>query len=123
MAIHDWSRVDPGIFHHFHHAWIEEIARFLNRGVLPSDYYAMAEQHTSHFGPDVLTLQSKPSAATDSGDHEPSGYHPSSNGGGVIVSRPRMRSPAKPIWRSIVVSRMSSPCDTSAATGSWPSLR
>ena len=61
MPIHDWSRVDAGIFHHFHHAWIEEIARALNRGVLPGEYYAMAEQHTSQFGPDVLTLQSRPS--------------------------------------------------------------
>ena len=59
MPIHDWSRVDAGIFHHFHHAWIEEIARALNRGVLPGDYYAMAEQHASQFGPDVLNLQSQ----------------------------------------------------------------
>ena len=60
MPIHDWSRVDAGIFHDFHHAWIEEIKRLLNDGVLPSDHYALAEQHTSHFGPDVLTLQSRP---------------------------------------------------------------
>jgi Protein of unknown function (DUF4058) len=54
MPIHDWSRVDAGIFHDFHHAWIEQIKRLLNSGVLPPDHYAMAEQHTSHFGPDVL---------------------------------------------------------------------
>ena len=27
MPIHDWSRVDAGIFHDFHHAWIEQIKR------------------------------------------------------------------------------------------------
>jgi hypothetical protein len=27
MPIHDWTRVNAGIFHHFHHAWIEDIAR------------------------------------------------------------------------------------------------
>ena len=27
MPIHDWSKVDAGIFHHFHHAWIEETAQ------------------------------------------------------------------------------------------------
>ena len=57
MPIHDWSRVDAGIFHDFHHAWIEQIKRLLNSGVLPPDRYAMAEQHTSQFGPDVLTPQ------------------------------------------------------------------
>ena len=31
----------------------------LNRGVLPEDYYAMAEQHAGGFGPDVLTLQGR----------------------------------------------------------------
>ncbi len=44
MPIHDWTRVTAGIFHDFHHAWIEEIKRALNAGLLPSDYYALAEQ-------------------------------------------------------------------------------
>ena len=44
MPVHDWTRVDAGIFHHFHHGWIEEIARGLNRGILPADYYAMYQQ-------------------------------------------------------------------------------
>lgn len=56
MPIHDWTRVDAGIFHHFHHGWIDEIARALNRGVLPSTYYALAEQIAGSMGPDVLTL-------------------------------------------------------------------
>jgi hypothetical protein len=60
MAIHDWTRVPAGIFHHFHHGWIEEIARALNRDLLPDDYYAMAEQQAAGFGPDVLTLQARP---------------------------------------------------------------
>jgi hypothetical protein len=56
MPIHDWRRVDAGIFHDFHHSWIEEIKRCLNRGLLPHDYYALAEQITGNLGPDVLTL-------------------------------------------------------------------
>ncbi|MFO0965848.1 MAG: DUF4058 family protein [Gemmataceae bacterium] len=58
MPIHDWTRVDDGIFHDFHHAWIEEIKRALNGGLLPDDYYALAEQWAGNRGPDVLTLQS-----------------------------------------------------------------
>jgi hypothetical protein len=57
MPIHDWTRVDAGIFHDFHHGWIEEIKRSLNGGRLPDDYYALAEQFAAGFGPDVLTLQ------------------------------------------------------------------
>jgi hypothetical protein len=57
MPVHDWTRVNSGIFHHFHHAWIEELQRALNHGLLPEAYYALAEQYTGEFGPDVLTLQ------------------------------------------------------------------
>lgn len=57
MPMHDWTRVEAGIFHAFHHEWISEISRALNRGLLPADYYALPEQIAAGFGPDVLTLQ------------------------------------------------------------------
>jgi hypothetical protein len=57
MPIHDWTRVDAGIFHAFHHDWITEIARALNRGLLPTAYYALPEQIAGGLGPDVLTLR------------------------------------------------------------------
>lgn len=57
MPIHDWSRVDAGIFHDFHSAWITEIRRVLNGGLLPPPYYALAEQIAGRLGPDVLTLE------------------------------------------------------------------
>lgn len=38
MPVHDWTRVDAGLFHHFHHSWIEDTARALNQGVLPGEY-------------------------------------------------------------------------------------
>src|SRR4051794_33819201 len=56
MSVHDWMRVDAAIFHAFHHGWITEIARALNRELLPADYYALSEQHAAGFGPDVLTM-------------------------------------------------------------------
>lgn len=55
--VHDWTRVDAGIFHAFHHVWIAEIQRSLNAGLLPPDYYALPEQIAGGLGPDVLTLQ------------------------------------------------------------------
>jgi hypothetical protein len=57
MPVHDWTRVDAGIFHAFHHRWISAISDALNQGILPSNYYALPEQHAAGFGPDVLTLQ------------------------------------------------------------------
>jgi hypothetical protein len=59
MPMHDWKRVEAGIFHAFHHEWISEISRSLNRGLLPQDMYALPEQQAAGFGPDVLTLQEK----------------------------------------------------------------
>jgi hypothetical protein len=57
MPIHDWTRVDAGIFHDFHLSWIAEIKKTLNAGLLPSGYYALAEQIACGFAPDALTLQ------------------------------------------------------------------
>ena len=67
MPIHDWTRVSAGIFHHFHLEWIGDLSRVLNRGLLPPDYYALAEQFAGGLGPDVLTLQrpDRGSAAED----------------------------------------------------------
>ena len=44
MPVHDWKRVDPGIFHDFHTVWIGHIRTILNSGLLPQGYYALAEQ-------------------------------------------------------------------------------
>jgi hypothetical protein len=82
MPIHDWTRVDAGLFHAFHHGWIEELARALNRGVLPDDYFALPEQNIRGPIPDVLTLK----LAAEKPD-------PPRNAGGVAVAEraPRTR--------------------------------
>ena len=58
MPIHDWTRVSAGTFHAFHVAWIGELQRVLNGGLLPSGYYASAEQVTHGHNIDVLTIPS-----------------------------------------------------------------
>jgi hypothetical protein len=58
MPMHDWTRVEAGIFHAFHHRWISALGDALNGGKLPAEYYALPEQIAAGFGPDVLTLQS-----------------------------------------------------------------
>lgn len=90
MPIHDWQLVDAGIFHHFHHSWIEEISRALNKGLLPPEYYALSEQIAGSVGPDVLTLQ-KPT--------EPSVSLEDPRGGLVVTRTPpkvRFRARAEP---------------------------
>lgn len=65
MPIHDWSRVDDGIFHHFHQAWIGQLSRALNDGLLPPSFYALAEQHTGRVEPDILTLHAEGTSVSD----------------------------------------------------------
>src|SRR5436309_14780129 len=85
VPVHDWTRVDAGIFHAFHHDWITEIARALNRGLLPAAYYALPEQLAGGLGPDVLTLR-KPS-----GNSTPSAVRPAEGGVALAVAPPQVR--------------------------------
>lgn len=67
MPTHDWTRVDPSVFHDFRHSWIVEIARSLEADNLPSDYYAMIEAHAARFDPEDLILQATPTDEDDDG--------------------------------------------------------
>jgi hypothetical protein len=58
MPIHDWTRVNAGIFYDFHHEWISTTMRALISGLLPHDYYALAEQITDGVGPEPLIVES-----------------------------------------------------------------
>lgn len=84
MPIHDWTQVNAGIFHDFHCAWIIELRTALNGGLLPSGYYALAEQVTRPFGPDVLTLQAN-------GQTKPSGTSTSSQSIALLEKPPKVR--------------------------------
>lgn len=91
MPIHDWTRVNAGTFHDFHTTWLIEIKRALNAGLLPPDYYALAEQIAGGLHPDVLTLASNlpaPKAGKGNG-----ALTPGSAGGGLLLAAapPRVR--------------------------------
>jgi hypothetical protein len=91
MPMHDWTLIADGIYHHFHHSWIEEIQRTLNAGILPEDYYALAEQRALGFGPDVLTLQ-HPDTESHANGTTPEIAPDSTNGAvGLLVERPRVQ--------------------------------
>ena len=45
MPVHDWTRVEAGVFRAFHAAWIAELQKALNPGALPPGFYALAEEH------------------------------------------------------------------------------
>ena len=88
MPMHDWTRVEAGIFHAFHHRWISAISDALNDGRLPADYYALPEQIAAGFGPDVLALQGGGDEGAES-DESTNGV-----GGGTataLQARPRTR--------------------------------
>lgn len=77
MPVHDWTRATPGMFPDFHLSWLAYLKRALNQGLLPKGYYAMAEQKTGVYGPDVLALTADP--RTD----------PAGGNGAVAVAEPR----------------------------------
>lgn len=57
MPVHDWTRVDAGLFHAFHQRWIGALCDTLNGGGLPPDYFALPEQSVRGPIPDGLTLR------------------------------------------------------------------
>ncbi len=92
MPMHNWTRVGSWVYHDFHTCFLVAIKRGLN-ALLPSGFYAMAEQSTRTMGPDVLTLQSR-SADPHLANHGP---RPLS---GAVASPPRVavmdRATARP---------------------------
>lgn len=82
MPVHDWTRVTPGTFHSFHLGWIAELTRALNGGLLPPDYYALAEQRAAEFEPDLLALERRTDPDTNA-DEEGDEDGP---GGGIALA-------------------------------------
>src|SRR5947209_17708518 len=67
MPLHDWTAVDAGIFHNLHLAWIWEIKKVLNGGLLPDGYYALSEQHAGRALADLLTMYTGPDSPATGG--------------------------------------------------------
>jgi hypothetical protein len=82
MPMHDWTRVRPGTYHHFHQTWIGNLAAALNKGRLPRGYFALAEQRVRGPEPDVITLEVPGGAAPLNGD---------SGGAAVQTAPPKTR--------------------------------
>lgn len=58
MPIHDWTKVDDGIFRHFHNEWYAALSNEMNEKLLSEEYYALIEQRAGEIVTDVLTLHS-----------------------------------------------------------------
>lgn len=86
MPIHDWSRVSAGVFHAFHVSWLGRLQDALNESILPSDFYALAEQRAGDVEPDVLTLQRESKHETGS---------PSGGGTLAVVDAPPL------VWQTM----------------------
>jgi Protein of unknown function (DUF4058) len=86
MPIHDWTRVDAGLFHHFHVTWVGELAGKLNSGIMPATYYALTEQWAGEIKPDVLTLR-----VESNGESHSTGGPEVSGGVAVAEAEPKVR--------------------------------
>jgi hypothetical protein len=87
MPVHDWTRVEDGIFHDFHCAWTIELRNSMNGGLLPDGYYALVEQHAGRTIPDMLTRHASPA------EHElpPLASLPDGGGRAVAIEPPQVR--------------------------------
>src|SRR5207248_1252798 len=83
MPAHNWTRVSAGTFHSFHLGWIAELTRALNGGLLPPDYYALAEQRAAEFESDILALERLAGSVDESNGAGESPSASQSNGGGT----------------------------------------
>ena len=80
MPLHDWTKVNSGLYHHFHQVWAVEISRALNRGRLPKTLSALVEQRSGFKEPDVVAVElAIPEELW------------SSPGGTAVLDRPRTR--------------------------------
>jgi hypothetical protein len=86
MPVHDWTRVEDGIFHAFHTSWMGRIQDALNEGLLPRGFYALAEQHVGRPITDVLTLHASPAPLVP-----PLPLPPATGGTAVAEAPPRVR--------------------------------
>jgi hypothetical protein len=77
MPVHDWTRVNAGLFHHYHQRWISAICDHFNAGNLPAGYYALSGQVAGGPVPDVLTLE-----------HRALPKKPMANGGLAVATAP-----------------------------------
>ena len=114
MPIHDWTRVDAGIFHHFHQRWIVAITDVLNRRLLPAEYYALAEQQGAGFEPDILTLKAGGEFEPDDESAPAAGQEPPARPAGASDPRRGCWSPSRAsasgprrTWSSTAASRVS----------------
>jgi Protein of unknown function (DUF4058) len=64
MPIHDWTRVDAGLFHDFHQDWTIELCRSLNAGLLAPDLAALIDPQVGDPIPDVVTIGRGPKSRT-----------------------------------------------------------
>jgi hypothetical protein len=85
MPVHDWTRVEAGIFHDFHTVWTVALRNTLNDGLLPQGYYVLAEQHAGRAIADVLTLHASPEPL------EPPWLPPDTGGIAVAEVPPRVQ--------------------------------
>jgi hypothetical protein len=85
MPVHDWTRVEAGVFHDFHTVWTGMLRNVLNEGLLPQGYYVLAEQHAGRTIADVLTLHASPEPG------EPAWLPPDTGGIALAEAPPRVQ--------------------------------
>ncbi len=81
MPLHYWTKVNSGLYHHFHQMWTMHICRVLNRrGTMPETLSALVEQRKGAQEPDVVAVELAVPDESRAG-----------SGGTAVLERPRTR--------------------------------
>jgi hypothetical protein len=91
MPMHDWTKVVRNYYRHFHGRWIYSISDRLNKGLLPPDFFATAEQVVVPYAGDVLALE-LPS---------PKGKRKAMAGGAALATKPKTRA-----WETVAEEKL-----------------
>lgn len=59
MPMHDWRKIEAGLYHSFHASWLTRLNDALNDGLLPENFYAATEQVITRYNADILTLSTR----------------------------------------------------------------
>jgi hypothetical protein len=113
MPVHEWTKVDAGLFHDFHQRWTVSLCDALNDARLPHDFFALIEQSIRGPVPDLLTLKLAPSE--DEGSEH-------GRGSAVVTAPPRTRFSHRTEAQGYLKRPIALPCVTVMARSS-PSSR
>ncbi|HLW65188.1 MAG TPA: DUF4058 family protein [Gemmataceae bacterium] len=95
MSIHNWTKVDAGIYQAFQHCWISAIGDALNSGPLPDNYYALCELQVTASNSVAELVRETDTKLSECETADPKGFSPKRHDG-LLFDDPKVELTAEP---------------------------